>query len=289
MPNFPPNALRVTFQNGSCRETTRIAAVAERGDNLMVMAEVTPFHPQDFQWPDQPADKGSLRTADGRSFAVEDAVFAGVSPNGMIFVDGEIPAKKQDSDWRFCVAHVIRDKSLSFAPGEEIELTVDEKRRLSLSRAHSAAHLMALALDRSLAPLWRKEVRTDALGSPDFDRLAMDASRIGFLSCRDHYRLGKSLRKKGFWGDGLRQNLTRHEDEINATLAAWLADDTPISRRSEGDELTSHKFFSTTIEGRAVEMPCGGTHAASFSEIGRVSVTLSMPDEETFVVDTSVK
>lgn len=289
MQSFPSNPLRITFQNGSCRETSRIAATVARGDNLVVMTDVTPFHPQDFQWPDQPADRGILRTADGRSFAVEDAVFASVSPTGIIFVDGEIPVKKQDSAWRFCVGHVIRDKDLSCERGEEVALSVDEELRFSLSRAHSAAHLMALALDRSLAPHWRKEAKNDALGSPDFDKFAMAASTIGPLSCRDRYRIGRSLRKRGFSGDGLRQNLAGHEGEINEILAAWLADDTPISLRSEGEDLASFRYFSTTLEGHPVEMPCGGTHVKSFFEIGRVSVSLSMPDEETLVIDTSVK
>lgn len=288
MPNFPSNPLRITFQNGSCMETSHIEAVVSRGENLVVMAEVSPFHPQDFQWPDQPADRGTLRTADGRSFAVEDAVFVGISPTGIVFVDGEIPSKKQDSDWRFCVGHVIRGADISFAHGEEIVLEVDKELRLSLSRAHSAAHLMALALDRAFAPLWRRQVKTDALGSPDFDKIAMDTSMISPLSCRDRYRLGKSLRKKGFSGETLRQNLSKYEDEINAALAAWLSDDASISQFSDGDSLSSHRYFRTTLEGHPVEMPCGGTHAKSFSEIGRISVCLSMPDDETLIIDTNV-
>lgn len=289
MADFRSDALKVTFPSGSCRESSRVAAVAQRGDDFVVMTEVTPFHPRDFQWPDQPEDKGYIRTADGRRYPVADAVFVGISPVGIFSVDREIPTKKSDPDWRFCVGHVVEGERPLFARGEEIVLQVDEARRLALSRAHSAAHLMALALDRSFTPLWHKEAKADALGASDFDALAMDVSAIGLLSCRDRYRLGKSLRKKGFSIDELRQNMKKHEGEINATLAAWLAHDTPIAQRTEGDGLTSHRYFCTSIEGKAVEMPCGGTHVRSFAEIGTASVKLSMPDEETLIIDTSVQ
>lgn len=288
MADFTSGALEITFQHGSCRESSRVAAVAQRDGDFVVMTESTPFHPRDYQWPDQPEDGGYIQTADGRRYSVADAVFAGVSPDGTFSFDEEIPAKKSDPGWHFCVGHVIRGERPLFAREEEIVLQVDEARRLALSRAHSAAHLMALALDRSFAPLWRKEARTDALGSPDFDGLAMDVSAIGLLSCRDRYRIGRSLRKKGFSGDGLRERLKQHEDEINATLSEWLAHDEPIARRAEGECLTSRRYFCTRIEGKPVEMPCGGTHARSLAEIGSAAVKLAMPDEETLIIDTSV-
>lgn len=289
MANFTPDTLKVTFQHSSCRESSRVAAVAQRGDDFAVMTEVTPFHPRDFQWPDQPEDRGCIQTADGRRYPVADAVFVGISPAGIFSVDREIPVKKNDPDWYFCVGHIIQGERPFFARGEEIVLLADEARRLALSRAHSAAHLMALALDRTLAPLWHKEVKSDALGAPDFDELAMDVSAINLLACHDRYRIGKSLRKKGFSGDELRQNLKKHEDEINATLAAWLAHDTPIALRAEGEDLTSHRYFCTSVEDKPVEMPCGGTHVRSFAEIGTAAVKLSMPDEETLIIDTFVR
>lgn len=286
MANF---ASKITFQNGSCREISRVEAIAQRGDDFVVVTETTPFHPRDFQWPDQPEDRGFIQTADGRRHTVADAVFVALSPTGIFSVDREIPVKKNDPDWYFCVGHLIRGERPLFARGEEIVLQVDEAYRQALSRAHSAAHLMALALDRSFAPLWRKEAPMDALGSPDFDGLAMDISTIGPLCCHDRYRLGKSLRKKGFSSDELRQSLKQHENEINASLATWLAQDTAISQRSDGDGLTSHRLFCTKIEDRDVEMPCGGTHVRSFAEIGSASVRLFMQDEETLIIDTLVK
>jgi len=288
MSNFPINPLRITFHTGSCRELSRVAATAKKDGVTVVMTEVTPFHPRNYRWPDQPADKGRLQTADGARFDVEDAVFVGVSPDGIFFVDGEIPAKKHDEGWRFCVGHAVRAAKLSFARGEEITLLVDEDYRRSLSRAHSAAHLMALALNRSMEPLWRKDAVTDSFGAPDFDTLAMDVSIISPLACRDRYRLGKSLRKKGFSADALRNDPQKYENEINSALAAWLREDAPVTQRAEGDGLTSNRYFCTTLEGRSIEMPCGGTHVRALREIGQISARVSLPDEETLIIDTSV-
>lgn len=70
--------------------------------------------------------------------------------------------------------------------------------RAGFSIAHSRSHLFALALNRALATYWRKEVPTDSLGSPDFDKLAIQRSRLALDHSLETYRLGKSLRRKGF-------------------------------------------------------------------------------------------
>src|SRR5256885_708887 len=79
------------------------------------------------------------------------------------------------------------------------------------------------ALNEALAERWRKETRTDALGRPDFDSLAMDTSRIVEWASRDEYRIGKSLRKKGFGAEGLADDLPAIQERANATLARWVA------------------------------------------------------------------
>ena len=81
--------------------------------------------------------------------------------------------------------------------------TVDAEHRAALSAGHTGCHLAAVALNAALAARWRKPVRTDGLGHPDFDQLAIVSSRIVPDGAVDTYRLGRSLRKKGFDVDGL--------------------------------------------------------------------------------------
>ena len=283
-------ASRVTFPSGSCREKSIVMAVAQHGDDFILMTEATPFHPRDFQWPDQPEDKGCVENEDGRRYTLSDTVFVGISPEGIFSVGDEIPVKKSSPDWYFCVGHVVRGERPLFSRGAAIVLQVDEERRTALSRAHSATHVMSLALNRTLAPLWRKEAPwIDALGNPNFDQIAMEQSEIGLLSCTDRYRLGKSLRKRGFTTDGLRESLPRCVEEVNAAIAAWLAEGSDIRVRTEGDSLTSYRYWCATVDGIDVEVPCGGTHVRCFREIGTARIDAEMPNDETLVIKTTVR
>jgi alanyl-tRNA synthetase len=103
--------------------------------------------------------------------------------------------------------------------GAPAELVVDAERRARLSAAHTSCHLLAFALNAVLAPRRRKEVRTDSLGRPDFDNLAITRSRMDEGGSRDDYRIGKSLRKKGFTVEGLDTDLPGVRDEVEALLA----------------------------------------------------------------------
>ena len=73
-------------------------------------------------------------------------------------------------------------------------------------------------------PYWRKEVNEqDALDQPDFDRLAIQTSRVEPMGSREQYRIGKSLRKKGVNSEALLADLAQIEEMINKQLADWLA------------------------------------------------------------------
>lgn len=281
---------KVTFPSGSCREESTVAAIAQHGDDFVLLASSTPFHPRDYRWPDRPEDRGWVQNAEGRRYALADAVFVGIDPAGVFSVGEEIPVKKTESGWYFCVGHVVRGERPQFAVGGAIVLQVDESHRLGLSRAHSAVHLMSLALNRALTPFWQKEAPwTDALGAPHFDQIAIARSEVGPLSGTDTYRLGKSLRKKGFAPPALRDDLPRLEAAMNATLAAWSRADAPVSVRAEGTSLADFRYWSTTIEDREIEIPCGGTHVRNLREIGDVRIRAEMPNEESLIIRTSVR
>ena len=65
----------VTFPAGDLRATASVVHVAPHGERLAVITDRTSIHPVDHAWPDQPADRGVLRTGD-REFAIRDAVVA---------------------------------------------------------------------------------------------------------------------------------------------------------------------------------------------------------------------
>lgn len=281
---------KVTFHKGSCQEKTFVVALVQHGENFIVIVETTPFHPRDYRFCDQPQDRGYIEDVQGKRYPLADVVFVGISPEGIFSVDEEIPVKKNEPGWYFCVGHVIHGDRPTLSSKSPITLQVDETNRSALSRAHSAAHMMALSLNRTLAPLWLEESPCpDALDAPDFDHVTLESSSVSPMHCRDVYRIGKSLRKKGFAGDSLKADLKRHEDELNALIEKWLLEDVPVVVRADGDDLTSFRSFCTRIEGRSVEIPCGGTHVRSLREIGNVLVRLSMPDDTTLQADTFVR
>ncbi|MDR1650932.1 MAG: hypothetical protein LBR87_04030 [Synergistaceae bacterium] len=280
---------RVTFHESSLLEKASVEAVLARDGLCTVITDVTPFHPRDYRWPDQPEDTGVMECG-GRAFRLEDAVYVALSPEGEFFSDGDIPVKKDSPGWRYFAGHVISTDGAEIAPGKAVSLSVDEDRRKYLSRAHSASHLMGLALNRTLSRLWRKDPgNPDGLGFPNFDSMAMERSKIDLLSVTDKYHMGKSLRKKGFEKDELVSDPQSFGEKLNELVSAWLARPSPITIRAENYELTGRRFWSTTLGGVTAEIPCGGTHARGISDIGTVSCSLEIPDGETLIIRTTVR
>lgn len=279
---------QITFHKGSVYEESVVAKSLEYGKKRLVIAGETPFHPRDYQWPDQPADKGVAVNASGERFEVMDAVFAATDGSGAFFADDGIPVKKGEPGWFFCVGHIL-DGGSGFAEGDKITLEADGGYREGLSRVHSATHVMALALNMTLAPFWSKlPPLCDPLGSPGFDALAIARSSMEAGFCTDNYRMGKSLRKKGFSAKELAPALKQCGEGINALMAEWLSAGAPVTIFAADGALASRRFWRSEIMGRAVEIPCGGTHVRSLAEIGAVKVSLEMPDEETLVIVTSL-
>lgn len=234
----------------------------------LVTAE-TPFHPLDHTWPDQPADRGTIG-----GLAVVDCVTGARSAEGEILLGQDIPARRGDEGWDWIVVHVT-DAPLE--TGATVELAVDEAYRQSLSAGHTGCHLAALALNAALADRWRKEVRTDALGHPDFDQSAITSSRIAPRASVDEYRLGKSLRKKGFSAEGL--DLGDVAGRVNDLLKAWVAADAPVWIDVPGPELTARRTWHCALPDGEVSIPCGGTHVERTSRLGAVSVTLTLSED----------
>lgn len=276
----------VTFPAGATSGTATVLAVHALAEGAGVIVDTTPFHPLDHSWPDQPGDTGVLLAA-GAEHAVADCVTGGVGPDGEFAVGTDIPVRRGDESWQWLAVHIL-DKAEAPAPGTAVELRVDEARRAALSASHTGCHLMALALNEALTDRWRKEVRTDGLNHPDFDSLAMDTSRIAPDASTDRYRLGKSLRKKGFDPEGLREALPELTEKINTRLAEWLSQDAAIRIDTPGPELTARRQWVCELPERTVEIACGGTHLHRLGELASLTaeLTLSEDGSELVVVTT---
>lgn len=284
---FPTTSTTVTFPTGETSGVSPILAapVLPDGRPALVVAE-TPFHPLDHTWPDQPADTGTMRVGDVE-VPVVDCVSGAVGPDGELAVGDAIPVRRGDQAWAWLVLHVVDE----FPPvpelvGTSAELTVDAERRAALSAAHTSCHLLAFALNAVLAPRWRKEVRTDSLGRPDFDNLAITCSRMDEWGSRDDYRIGKSLRRKGFTAEGLDADLPGIEDEVEALLARWLETDAAVDIEVPDMALTARRVWHCALPEGDAHIPCGGTHLAHLGELDSLAVELTLDDEGALVART---
>ncbi|GGT06158.1 hypothetical protein GCM10010156_74590 [Planobispora rosea] len=257
----------VTYPAGETRGRSAVVGVVPVGDRYGVIVAETPFHPLDHTWPDQPADTGTIGGA-----AVTDCVTGAVRDGEQtVHLGADIPARRGEPGWSWLVVHVTG------APLEgEVDLVVDAGRRRALSAGHTGCHLAALALNAALAGRWRKEVPADGLGNPDFDQTAITSSRIEPYGSRDVYRLGKSLRRKGFTADGLAEDLPEIARRTGDLLKEWIAADAPVRIDSPGAELTARRTWRCGLPGGEVGIPCGGTHLSRTSELGAAAVSLRL-------------
>ncbi len=119
-----------------------------------------------------------------------------------------------------------------------------------------------------------EEVVPDALGAPDFDALACESSRIAPNASTDRYRIGKSLRRKGFDPAAL-DDLRAVEARANAILAGWAGMPGAIGIHREDHTLAGRRTWRCELPDGAVELPCGGTHLSSLAEIEAITVALA--------------
>jgi alanyl-tRNA synthetase len=262
----------VDYPRGATSSRGIVLATVPLADGLGVVLDRTAFHAVDAGWPDQPADRGTLA-----GHPVLDAI-VGATDGGEIVVGSDIPVRTGAEGWSFVVVHVVAPDS-PVSVGEEVEVTVDEGYRHALSAGHTACHLASLALDAALAGAWTKEVPPDALGAPGFDALACASSRIHEHGSVDSYRIGKSLRRKGF-DVAVLDDLDSIADAANAQLADWVATGAGIRIDRDGDGLGDRRRWACELPGGDAIIPCGGTHLSSLGELTGVRVELSRDDAD---------
>lgn len=254
---------------------SRVDAESPRSGMRAVILDVSPCHPVDSAWPDQPADRGTL-TWNGGSAQIEECIVAATDGEAL-YLGSDVPVRKGTDGWTFLVAFITRD-----APAEGTVVTVetDKKFRAAISAGHTGCHLASLALNRALSERWSKEVAQDALGSPDFDGLACESSHILEGGSLDTFRLGKSLRKKGFQVEGLAEDLAGVEVAVNTALARWVAQEAPVRIERDGDRLTDRRSWVCDLAEGSARIACGGTHCESLGALHGLTATLSLSEVE---------
>lgn len=284
---MPATPTIVTFPSGGVTGDGVVTRVERDGDDTVVVVDVTPFHPVDHTWPDQPGDTGSI-VAGGESVRVVEAVMAASSDEGGFAVGGGIPVKRGTEGWTWFVGHRVDGAApAELVVGTPVAISVDAARRAGLSRGHTACHLASLALDLAVADLWRKDPGEDALGTPDFEGRANQSSRIHEDGAVDEYRLGKSLRRAGFDTESFAASLAEREQRINAQLAAWIATGARSRIEAEGPTVVDRRRWHCELpEGEAVIL-CGGTHVDSLAEFTSITVSLDLSDPQLLVMTTS--
>ena len=278
----------VTYPDGDLTGTATVVDVVPlAGGRVGVVLDRTPFHPVDTAWPDQPADAGTLRTAGG-DLPVLAVLTAGVH-DGELHVGPDLPVRTGTDGWTFVVVHVV--EAPGPAAGDTVEAAVDARLRRALSAGHTGCHLASLALDAALSDAWTKTVVTDAAGHPAFDALAIQSSRITENGSTDVYRIGKSLRKKGFDPAAL-ADLADVEARVNDVLRGWAGTPGTVGVHRDDPTLAGRRSWRCELPEGVVELPCGGTHLTSLSEIAEIRVALAaaeVPGGHELTMTTTVR
>ena len=210
-----------------------------------------------------------MRWAGGEA-PIIDGVTGGIR-EGELLLGRDLPVRMGTAEWTFVVAHVV--DGAAPAEGDTVEVTVDAGYRRALSAGHTACHLASLALDEALAEAWTKPVSTDALGAPGFDAAAIQSSSILPHGSLDVYRVGRSLRKKGFDPAAL-HDLEAVAARTNAALDAWVATGAPVRIERDDDALSARRTWVCELPEHVARIPCGGTHLTGLGGVDAITVAL---------------
>lgn len=271
--SLPIEDTLVSYPGGALSERAVVVATATAADRSYLVTDRTCAHPVDPRWPDQGPDRGTI-TFGGQQYALLDCVI-GATDGSELYVGSEVPVRRGEPGWAFVVVHVIPQDLPLPSAGDAVLVTIDAEHRAALSAGHTCCHVAAVALNAALADRWRKPVGTDGLGHPDFDQLAIVSSGITAYGAIDTYRIGRSLRKKGFDGEGLDATLPTVEAEVNGHLADWVASGASIELEVSGPGLTDLREWVCALPGGIQRIACGGTHLRSLAEVESITVQLA--------------
>jgi alanyl-tRNA synthetase len=268
---LPTSDTSVSYPDGATSSTGTVLHVEPLADGASaILLDTTAFHPVDTAWPDQPADRGTMTSSRGTR-PIVDGVTGGIH-EGVLHLGADLPVRSGTEGWIFVVAHVVEGEPP--AVGESVRIDVDADYRAALSAAHTACHLASLALDAALSTAWTKTVPTDALGNPAFDALAIERSQIHAGGSTDTYRVGKSLRRKGFTPAAL-DDPGAVATQVEAQLEEWVSAGGSVRIERADPGLSARRTWVCELPGARVAIPCGGTHVDDVAGLARVTTALT--------------
>lgn len=258
----------ITYPDGGVSESGTVLHIEplDAGRSAVIL-DRTAAHPVDTAWPDQPADRGTL-SVDGATHPLIDVVTGGIH-EGQLYLGADLPVRSGTEGWTFVVAHIIDGSGIH--EGDAAQIEVDAAYRAALSAGHTACHLASLALDAALADAWTKPVPEDALGNPAFDALAIQSSRIHENGSVDVYRIGKSLRRKGFTPAAL-DDTDALAARVDAHLAEWIAAGGAVHIERADAGLTARRTWVCELAAGRTDIPCGGTHVTDLAAFASITV-----------------
>lgn len=267
-------------------------------NKLAIFTNRTTFHPVDYRWPDQPADKGTLTLANNEVLPVIACTIAAKPiDNAQLYFGAEIPVRRGTADWLFFVVHIVdvpeATITINNIIGQSVYLNVDQSYRLALSAGHSACHLAALAFNKATLPYWQEnsKSRLDSLGNPDLDSHAISISKILPYASEDIYRFGKTLRKSGLQTATLFTEIQRIEEAINEQLKIWLAANPSIMIEPMPSKIADMRWWHCHLPEGKASIPCGGTHIQNFKRHNKtltINVRLSQLNENEMLMRTTI-
>lgn len=210
----------VTYHLGNLSEHAKVKEIVPYFDKWAVICDITAMHPVDHKWPDQPADRGWLVFEQNVVPVIQCIVAAAQNGSSTLFFDCDIPVGRGKDGWRYYVAHIVERLSGIYI-GADIRIDVEAEFRYEVSAGHTGCHLAALALNSVLSKFWKKGADIDGLGNPDFDQTAIQVSKIAENQSFDKYRVGKTLKKRGFRNSEFWEFFPELQFCINKQLASW--------------------------------------------------------------------
>ncbi|WFQ78470.1 hypothetical protein PXH59_12115 [Xenorhabdus sp. SF857] len=276
-----------SFMTGQLSLDAIIIEAFKYNNGYIVITSNSPFYPKNYKWGDQKSDIGVIVLNNQAVNIVK--TYTAVIIDSMIYIDHDIPKKLNIED-KLIPAHYLESLNgleCQSIVGAKVKLSVDAEVRHKISAAHSMAHFMSLALNKVTNKYWNKDYDKDSLENYNLDKAAIFKSSISELKSIDTYRLGKSLKKKGFDKASFLESIVSINEEINLILKNWLVTGSEIRVEYTSQDIGSLRLWKSTVENRPVVIPCGGTHIKNTEEIQDIKVEIKPEESDEYIVITT--
>lgn len=282
----------VTYPGGSVSEPARVTNVYDgEGGAQILVTDLTPFHPLDAWWPDQPSDRGTI-TVLGEALAIDRAVLVGTHQGTSEVRIGDIGGvKRSDEEWVWSVGHVVRgSRTREELVNAECRLEVDPAYRHAIAIGHTGCHIAALALNRALETFWTKSISKDSFGNNNFDQEAIVSSRIEEFGSIDHYRIGKGVRRAGLAADKFWSQFDELASKVEEGCNQILKDISSVEVAPNNTPFHARRTWIAIHNGSSLQMPCGGVHIKNPRDISNMQVKCRrLSDQSEFMMETNTE